>query len=867
MKNIFSIIVVVGLFLSFKLDAQNYNISQYNNQTVTTCSGNFYDSGGPTGGYSASQVYTITFCPSTPGAYIHLNFSQWTVSAGDAMEVFDGSNASAPSFGVFNTGMSPVGMVVGASILNPSGCLTLRWTSVSAGQGWAATVSCGLPCQNFYTTLVSSIPPFHVDSGIFYIDVCPHDTITLVGGNTYPKNDSVYHQSDLTSIFVWDLGNGQIDTGQTVQVIYDTIQGYNIELNSWDTNSCMASTFPKIRVRVSTKPTFNGTHPLYYNVCQGDTNQLIGAVQTKKWKANPSLGHAGTTFLPDGSGASYTSTLVFNSFAVGQVLTNPSNLVSVCANMEHSYLGDLNLTLTCPNGTSVTLKSYSGGGGGTFLGEPIDDQNNLNPGVGYDYCWKNTGTITMSAAAGIYNHSFTDLAGTFYSNASYLPPSTSYPAASTASLPYPTLTYTPVTPFSSLVGCPLNGAWTITVTDNLLIDNGYIFSWQMEFAQNILPVSWSYQPVITSHAWNPNANIVGTNGSTVNIVSPDTGAFTYVYTVVDNLGCSYDTSVTINVTPRPTVDLGNDLVLCGQQAILLDATSNIPGVNYVWNAPFGPFTPTLSINTPGTWSGSWNVTVSSASGSLQCSDSDTINISQFQPAVVDLGIDTCVNIPFTLNAGNVGGQTTYNFLWNDGSTSNTLFANSTGLYTVTVSPTNLVPCDAVDDIYVKVYEPGFLGTDLEFCDFDTKTVQAPTGFTGHENSFLWQFGNISTPTLSSNYLLEGLLPGNYSLQVTIDGTCTDFIDIKINNCELTLPNVITPNGDGFNDYFVIKGLEFFDNTILKIYNRWGMRVYESDNYRNDWNGTDVSDGVYFFYLELTQGRQEVYKGTVTVMRH
>ncbi len=866
MKNLLSIIIVFGLLFSLNLNAQNYNISQYNNQTVSTCSGNFYDSGGPSGGFSANQIYTITFCPSTPGAYIHLDFSQWNISAGDAMEVFDGNSTAAASFGVFNTGMSPVGMVLGASILNTTGCLTLRWTSVGAGQGWAATISCGLPCQTFYTSLVSSIPPFHVDSGIFYIDICPHDTITLVAGNTYPLNDSVYHQSDSTSLFVWDLGNGHIDTGITTQMVYDTVQGYNIELNSWDTNSCMASTFPKIRVRVSTKPSFNGTHPLTYNVCQGDTNTLIGVVQTKKWKANPSLGHAGTTFLPDGSGASYTSTLVFNSFAVGQVLTNPNNIVAVCANMEHSYLGDMHITLTCPNGSMATLKSYPGGGG-TFLGEPIDDQSNLNPGVGYDYCWKNTGTITMNAAAGLYNHSFTDLAGTFYSNASYLPPSTNYPAASTATLPYPTLNYSPITPFSSLVGCPLNGAWTITVTDNLLIDNGYIFSWQMEFAQSILPVSWSYQPVITSHAWNPNTNIIGTNGSTVNIISPDTGNFTFVYTVVDNLGCAYDTSVAIYVSPRPTVDLGSDIVICGQQAILLDATSNIPGVNYVWNAPFGPFTPSITINTPGTWNGFWNVTVSSANGSLQCSDSDTIKITQYQPAVVNLGIDTCVLSGMTLDAENAGGQTTYYYNWSNGSTGQTLNVNTTGMYSVTVTPSTTIPCDVTDDIFVKVYEPGFLGTDLEFCDFETKNIQAPTGITGHENSFVWAFDNTTSPNITSQFLLESLQPGNHNLSVIIDGTCVDDIDIQINNCALTFTNIITPNGDGKNDYFVIKGLEFFDNSIMKVYNRWGMRVYESTDYKNDWDGSDVSDGVYYFYLELTEGRMEVYKGTITVLRH
>ncbi|PJC62155.1 MAG: hypothetical protein CO022_06035 [Flavobacteriales bacterium CG_4_9_14_0_2_um_filter_32_27] len=85
--------------------------------------------------------------------------------------------------------------------------------------------------------------------------------------------------------------------------------------------------------------------------------------------------------------------------------------------------------------------------------------------------------------------------------------------------------------------------------------------------------------------------------------------------------------------------------------------------------------------------------------------------------------------------------------------------------------------------------------------------------------------------------------------------------------ELIIPNVFTPNGDGFNDLFVIENLEFFDNN-LKIYNRWGTKVFEKENYKNNWDGNGVSDGTYFFILEvkLMDDSIETHKGTISILK-
>jgi|GEM_PF-4623451 len=194
------------LFLSIGLKAQTYLINNVSGQTINTCSGTFYDSGGPSSGYASGQTYTVTFCPGTAGSSVKIDFTTWAVGAGDAMEVYDGNSITANLMTVFDQSFSPVGMNISASILNPTGCLTLRWTSASSANGWVANLSCSTPCQNFSATLASSVPPFHIDSGYYYIDLCPGDSMILNAIGVFPLNDSLYHQSNSTTSFLWDMG-------------------------------------------------------------------------------------------------------------------------------------------------------------------------------------------------------------------------------------------------------------------------------------------------------------------------------------------------------------------------------------------------------------------------------------------------------------------------------------------------------------------------------------------------------------------------------------------------------------------------------------------------------------------------------------
>jgi len=90
-------------------------------------------------------------------------------------------------------------------------------------------------------------------------------------------------------------------------------------------------------------------------------------------------------------------------------------------------------------------------------------------------------------------------------------------------------------------------------------------------------------------------------------------------------------------------------------------------------------------------------------------------------------------------------------------------------------------------------------------------------------------------------------------------------DVRITiKCPIKTTNVITPNGDGFNDKFIVKHILEYPNSKLVILNRWGNKVYESNNYQNNWDGGKLADGVYYYIIELADGSK--YQGSVTILR-
>ncbi len=156
--------------------------------------------------------------------------------------------------------------------------------------------------------------------------------------------------------------------------------------------------------------------------------------------------------LPDGSGTSVVLQKEIDWFPNGQIIEEGAD-IEICVVMEHSWLRDLEIELSCPDGTTVVLHDHPGQfGNGVYLGEPVMEGNGtVIPGVGYQYCWTMEATSTWLETANSPN----DI--------------TTLPAGD----------YRPEESFDNLIGCPLNGLWSIEIFDLWPGDNGVIFDWSM----------------------------------------------------------------------------------------------------------------------------------------------------------------------------------------------------------------------------------------------------------------------------------------------------------------------------------------------------------------------------------------------------
>ncbi|MBK9176080.1 MAG: gliding motility-associated C-terminal domain-containing protein [Flavobacteriales bacterium] len=514
-----SILPIAGLF------AQPFPIF---NGTAVTCIGAFLDSGGQgASGYSNNENITYTLCPDVPGGAISLNFLTFNLSTAgaapiDFMTIYDGNSTAAPVLANW-TGSAGQGQVVSASAGNSSGCLTIVFRSNNTGTGvFAASITCYQPCAR--PTAVAT----HGAAGPRRI--CPGQIVTFnsTGSFAAPGFNVASRR--------WDFGDGTIlnNAPAIVNHTYAQPGGYMAQLYLLDNNGCASTNLVDLLVEVGTQPTFPGTGGALSG-CAGETLCLNGAVTGTTWTEDPSPSLGGGVFLPDNVGQCFESTITFNQFPAGATLNNVNGLLTICMDIEHSFLGDLIINIISPTGQTVTL--HQQGGGGTFLGNPVD--NDLTPnaqGTCWNYCWSPTaGNGTMAANGG---------GGTL-----------------------PSGTYQSLNSLAGLVGSQLNGTWTFQVCDMWASDNGFLCNWALDFNPSLFDDLITFTPIYgaqcdSSYWTGPSITSTSANCNQICVTPPAAGNFSYVYHVTDNFGCSYDTTLTVNIVPAPQVNAGPDASTC-----------------------------------------------------------------------------------------------------------------------------------------------------------------------------------------------------------------------------------------------------------------------------------------------------------------
>ncbi|MFP4847288.1 PKD domain-containing protein [Winogradskyella sp. PE311] len=504
------------------------------NGIINTCSGILYDSGGELSNYSNNENYTLTICPDQSDARLKLDFQEFLSQHNqDVLTIYDGSDTSSEIIGEYYGAISPE--LVFASFDNTSGCLTLSFTSNEVGNtiGWAANISCTVPCQDI-TAVLDATNPIPNTEGI--IEVCVGDTINLNGSG-------IFSEDSTGASYTWDLGDGNIALGENVNISYELPGVYLLNLDIRDTNmdnfmdGCPSTNSINQVIRVSGLPDFTGTQAFDNTLCFGDSTTIEGIASPLTLIYNCPPPESEETFLPDGNGAAYNTCINVTCFDDDAVLTDVSQIFDICLNMEHSYSGDLDIFIISPSGQEVRL--FDQAGGGTYFGGANDD-NTLTPGEGENYCFSmNASTLLANAP--------TEINGVNPSHNSWVPG-----------------TYLPVENFNDLLGSPLNGEWCVRIVDNLSVDNGYIFSWELNFDPALELQDYTYIPTIVSQTWDVNSSITETEGNSITVAPQTAGEHCYTFRTVDEFGCEYTEEVCVTMTPEgqlPTIfyeDLDGD---------------------------------------------------------------------------------------------------------------------------------------------------------------------------------------------------------------------------------------------------------------------------------------------------------------------
>lgn len=361
----------------------------------------------------------------------------------------------------------------------------------------------------------------------------------------------------------------------------------------------------------------------------------------------------------------------------------------------------------------------------------------------------------------------------------------------------------------------------------------------------------------TSYTWN-----TGATGASILITQPGQ----YWVDIIAEAGCISTDTILIQFQTPPMITMTMDTLLCPDETVEISAT--VPNMrNILWSNGLTDTSQIISVE---------GVYTATLTDSVFCEVQDSVYVGFHLEPFVELGNDTviCDGEPIFLvpTVSSVG-----TFLWNDGSTDESLEVFVGGTYTVDILDEN--NCPAFDSISVGILsslQPN-LPTDTTICEDVILVLNAyqPTAesylWTG-ESAFYDQ-NNVADTTFLVTYA------GTYSVEtVNQCGGLTQYIEVTKEDCtcEPYIPNGFTPNADGRNDEFQVYANCEIQEFRMEIYDRWGSLVFATNDDLGRWDGTsngqEVNSGVYVYRVEYTAAdkngnpTKSLKHGSVTLIR-
>lgn len=356
-------------------------------------------------------------------------------------------------------------------------------------------------------------------------------------------------------------------------------------------------------------------------------------------------------------------------------------------------------------------------------------------------------------------------------------------------------------------------------------------------------------------------------------------AGTYQVIITDANGCEVIDTVQVH-QPLPMSFTWAPRFVCSNTDYVLNAPgpdnpNNLPNVNYYWMPAVNlsadnVAAPTFhGVNTSNSLQ-TFNYTVFYDSTGYCGSSVFTVILNPEVPIDIYPGSDTvgiCTGNTITLYNDTTplpGNPPIIGYSWNTGSADPSITVSTEGWYYLTVADN--VNCTNTDSIYVVVSTPSMpnLEPNYVMCEGIALNLELDPATYNPSDQIIWSGAAEGTgPSIS--------VPEGGELIVTINNACGSYADttnvsIQAGANPSALPNIFTPNGDTYNE--VYKTSEFKDSEVFncKIYNRWGTKVYDTDDKEINWSPKGVSSGVYYVTILYTNcdGKQAKFKQAVTV---
>lgn len=360
----------------------------------------------------------------------------------------------------------------------------------------------------------------------------------------------------------------------------------------------------------------------------------------------------------------------------------------------------------------------------------------------------------------------------------------------------------------------------------------------------------------------------GVTTSTFNWSNPiDT---TWYHVIVSSGACGNDTSaaVVIITYPKPAAAFSADTVCLGNATTFINTTAIASGGIQFQSWTFGDNDASVAASPIHEYqsAGTYPVTLITVSDQ-SCSDTVTQNVIVYalpNATISYAGFPTLCSgdsLQLTVAAGPNW------YMWNTGDTTSSIFADTTWNYTVIVTD-SVTGCVSSDSVMITILPRPIAnaGEDTAVSAGSSVVLLGSGGST-----FLWSPSVALDDPNTANPVCTPVYNVTYTLTVTDANGCTDTDAVVVTldrDLNLIISNVITANGDGFNDVWNVQNIEFYNNNHVTIYNRNGMEVYEAENYNNSWDGTyndaPLPDGTYYYVLEFPDFDQ-TFTGAITIV--